>query len=116
MPYLLDTDCLIEALAGKPKVVSTIKKLSSYQLAVSLISFGEIYHGAYTYANPQAHIETFRQFTAPFRVLSVNEAIMERFGEVRAVLFRQGKMLSDFDIMIGATALSYNLTVVTFHL
>jgi len=92
------------------------KKLSSYRLAVSLISFGEIYHGAYTYANPQVHIETFRQFIAPFRVLSVNEAIMERFGEVRAVLFRQGKIISDFDILIGATALYYNLTVFTFNI
>ncbi len=41
---------------------------------------------------------------------------MERFGEVRAVLFRQGKIISDFDILIGATALYYNLTVFTFNI
>ena len=41
---------------------------------------------------------------------------MERFAEIRALLRRRGEIISDFDIIIGATALHYDLTVLTFNL
>ncbi len=40
---------------------------------------------------------------------------MERFAEIRSLLRRQGEIISDFDILLGATALHYNLTVLTFN-
>jgi tRNA(fMet)-specific endonuclease VapC len=59
---------------------------------------------------------TFRGFIAPFRVIPVTEPIAVRFVEIRALLTRQGELISDFDMLIGATALHYNLTVLTFNL
>jgi tRNA(fMet)-specific endonuclease VapC len=40
---------------------------------------------------------------------------MERFGEIRAMLRRRGEIISDFDILIGATALHYNLTLLIYN-
>ena len=68
---------------------------------------------AFTYANPQAHLQTFRQFLAPFPILDLNEPIMERFAEIRSHLCRRGEIIPDFDILIGATALYLGLTVLT---
>ena len=114
--YLLDTDYLIEALAGKPKAVNTIEKLAPHGIAVSMITLGEIYHGAYATTNPQAHIESYHQFIAPFRILNLSEEVMQKFGETRELLERRGKIIPDFDILIGATAICNGLTLLTFNL
>ena len=39
----------------------------------------------------------------------------EEFGRVRADLRRQGISVDDMDLLIGATALVYDLTVVTHN-
>src|SRR5207237_5116099 len=76
---------------------------------------GEIYDVAFAYANPQAHLSSFRQFLAPFTLLTLNDPIMERFAEIRSYLRRRGELISDFDILIGATALHHDLTLLTYN-
>jgi hypothetical protein len=49
----------------------------------------------------------WRELERPFAV---------RFAEIRALLTRWGELISDFDMLIGATALHYHLTVLTFNL
>ncbi len=38
---------------------------------------------------------------------------MERFAEIRSLLRRRGKMIADFDLLVGTTVLYYDLTVLT---
>jgi predicted nucleic acid-binding protein len=38
---------------------------------------------------------------------------MEQFAAIRSHLQRRGELISDFDILIGATALAYDLTLLT---
>ncbi len=92
------------------------KRIHPEEIAVSYITIGEIYDVAYTYANPEAHLHTFRRFLTPFPLLDLNEPIMERFAEIRAYLRRRGELISDFDILIGATAVYYDLTVLTYNM
>jgi len=40
---------------------------------------------------------------------------MERFAEICAYLRRRGELISDFDILIGATAVFHDLTVLTYN-
>ncbi len=40
---------------------------------------------------------------------------MEKFAEIRALLRRRGELISDFDILLGATALHHDLTVLTYN-
>jgi hypothetical protein len=47
---------------------------------------------------------TFREFIALFRVIPVTEPIAGRFAEIRPLLTGQGALISDFDMLIGATA------------
>ena len=58
---------------------------------------------------------SFRQFLSPYRVLNLTDPIMERFAEVRSFLRRRGKLIPDFDLLIGATALHHDLTLLTFN-
>ena len=115
MRYLLDTNWLIQLLAGYKETATFHKHLHPEQIAVSLITVGEIYDVAFAYANPQAHLSSFRQFLAPFTLLTLNDPIMERFADIRSLLRRRGELISDFDILIGATALHHDLTLLTYN-
>jgi tRNA(fMet)-specific endonuclease VapC len=116
MAYMLDADWVINALAGKQRADTLLQKLAPTGITISWITVGEIYDTAFAYANPEAHLAAFRQFLSPYQVVGVNEPIMERFAEIRSFLRRRGQLISDFDILLGATALHYNLTVLTFNL
>ena len=115
MPYILDADWVIQALAGRPQAVNDLEMLAPEGIAISWVTVGEIYEGAYASPNPQAHLADFRQFLQPFAVLNLNDPIVERFAELRSFLRRRGELISDFDILLGATALHYDLTVLTHN-
>lgn len=114
MVYLLDTSWIIQLLAGHNETV-TFHKSPYPDMMVSYITVGEIYDVAFAYANPQAHLSSFRQFLAPFTLLTLNDPIMERFADIRSLLRRRGELISDFDILIGATALHHDLTLLTYN-
>ncbi len=116
MRYLLDADWIIQVLAGRREAVLAHKRIHPEEIAASYITIGEIYDVAYTYADPEAHLHTFRRFLTPFPLFDLNEPIMERFAEIRAYLRRRGELISDFDILIGATAVYYDLTVLTYNM
>ena len=116
MAYLLDSDWVINALAGRRRAVSPLERLSAEHIGISVISLGEVYQQAFESTNPDAYLGTFRTFIAPFRVIPVTEPIALRFAEIRAYLTRRGELISDFDMLIAATALHHHLTVLTFNL
>jgi predicted nucleic acid-binding protein len=115
MAYLLDSDWVINALAGRRRALSPLEGLSAQHIGVSVITLAEVYQQAFESTNPDAYLATFRGFIAPFRVIPVTKPIAVRFAEIRALLTRRGELISDFDMLIAATALHYNLTVLTFN-
>ena len=115
MPYNLDADWTINALARRRRAHTILTRLASSGVAISWLTVGELYEGGFDSPNPQARLAVLHEFLHPFRMVGVNGPIMERFAEIRAGLRRQGEIIPDFDIMIGATALHYDLTVLTFN-
>ncbi len=113
MAYLLDADWAINALAGRAETIGILQNLAAEGIAISLVTVGEIYEGAFGFPDPQVHIARFREFVSPLRLLTLNDEIMLRFAEIRSSLRRGGELIPDFDIILGATALQYDLTVLT---
>lgn len=114
--YLLDADWIIQALGNRQPAVRALERVAGSRVYVSYITVGEIYERAFTYANPQAHLVSFRQFLRPYRLLGPSDPVMERFAETRACLRRRGLSVADSDLLVGATALHHDLTVLTFNL
>ena len=112
---MLDTDWIINLLAGKGGAAENIQHLDPQAIGISLVTVAEIYESAFQYVNPDAHIRAFRSFLDHFHLLSLNLPIVEKFAEVRAHLRRRGQLISDFDILLGATALHYDLVVLTYN-
>jgi tRNA(fMet)-specific endonuclease VapC len=115
MRYILDTDWIINLLAGKKDTEEKIQQFDPEEIVINLVTVAEIYESAYNFANPEAHIQIFRSFLSNFQLLNLNFPIIEKFAEVRAHLRRRGQMISDFDILLGATALHYDLIVLTYN-
>ena len=52
-------------------------------------------------------------FIEEFTLLGVDTTTCEIFGRVKASLQLRGQLIDDFDTMIGATALQYDLSLLT---
>jgi len=100
-------------LNATPAAVALLTSLAHDDLAISLITYGEIYDGIYAGRDPGAQEAIFRQMLAFVEVLGLNEEIVERFARIRGSLRAAGQIIDDFDILIGATAVHYGLTLVT---
>lgn len=116
MPYLLDADVIIQILLAREQTVAAVDRLASEGLVVSLITIGEVYEGAFRASNPHEHLRTFRTLLRPYRVINLSDGIMERFAELRFNLRRSGQMIPDFDLVLCATALEHDLTLLTYNL
>lgn len=112
MSYLLDTSFLIGSVLGKPKQALP-RELRYQQLALSFITLAELYEGAFHHTNPDEAILDLRSRLDEFALIPITDAILLRFAELRAHLRRQGKPRTDFDLLIAATALHHDLTLIT---
>jgi predicted nucleic acid-binding protein len=117
MSYLVDSDWIIDALAGIPSAVAALKQRAHRQaLAVSIVSFGEVYHGAFDLPDPAQHHEAREKTAVGGDVLGLNDPIMELFARHRYRLRREGNIIPDMDLLIAATALHHDLTLMTRNL
>ena len=113
MSYLVDSDWLIDAQIGPPAAVRTLDHLSAAGVAVSIVSYGEIFEGAHGVQNPEEQLERFRRFLSRFPVVPLSDPIMATFARIRADLRRQRRLIPDFDLAIAATAIHHDLTLLT---
>ncbi|MGH2371098.1 MAG: type II toxin-antitoxin system VapC family toxin [Chloroflexota bacterium] len=115
--YLVDTDWIVDCLHGQQAALQTIADLAPQGLAISLITYGELYEGAYYARDPRQAMASLRKFLRRVRRLTLTVAVMERFGVVRGGLPRVVRdQIGDMDLLIAATALHHDLTLVTRNL
>lgn len=111
--YLVDTDWIIHYLNGHRTIVSRLKTLSDQGCAVSVVSLAELYEGVYSSSNPTGNAQALSDFLLGMTVLGIDTETCKIFGQHRGRLRAMGKVLGDFDLLIGSTALRHELTVLT---
>lgn len=112
MSYLADSDWVADFLAGRVPAVQLLTSLAPQGLAISLMTYAEIYEGIYFGQGPAAAEQAFRAFLRSVEVLPVRRLILRRFARIRGDLRQRGQLIGDPDIVIAATALHYGLTLV----
>ena len=113
MRYLVDSDWLIDAFRGIPSAVDLLARLRDEGLAVSIVSYGELFEGAVGAADPATELIRFRRFLARLALLPLDDAVMERFAFIRADLRGRGQLIPDLDLLIAATTRHHDLTLLT---
>ena len=113
MRYLLDTDWAIEYLHNVERVITRLDELRPEGIGLSIISVAELYQGAFYARDPEAGRRALSAFLEPIPVVHLDDEICQIFAWERGRLKAAGTPIGDFDLLIGATALRYNLTVLT---
>jgi tRNA(fMet)-specific endonuclease VapC len=109
--YLLNTGVAGAYFDNSPAIR---RKLKGAVFFLSVTVMGELYHGAYHSENRAQSLSVLRSYLSLYHPLPFNEKTAEQFGLIADYLQRRGTPIPDNDIWIAASALQYNLTVVTF--
>ncbi len=115
MSFLLDTNILSAHLRRPAGLVHRFVQHSG-RLYTSAVSLGELYDWVNGRRDP-APIRASVQKLLTFEVslIPFDADCAEEFGRLRADLRPQGISVDDMDLLIGSTALIYDLTVVTHN-
>jgi len=110
--FLLDTNICIFFLRGKYDIDRTIEIVGIENCFVSEITIAELKFGAENSNNPVENNKTVNEFQEKFDVLPIFSSL-DLYAKEKARLRKQGNTLDDFDLLIGATAITNGLTLVT---
>src|SRR5437764_691845 len=113
LTHLLDTGWIVRSFRGAKTYDQTILALGAPQLAISLISVAELYEGTFRAANPATAEQSLLLFLADKAVLPITLEICRLFGEYRARLRQSNQLIGDADLLIAATCLYHDLTLLT---
>ena len=113
LQYLIDTDWVIHYLHAHPVIVIRLDELQPQGLALSILSLAELYEGVYYSRDPEGDPQDLNNFLRGVTVLGLDEAVVKIFGRERGRLRAAGTLIGDFDLLIAATALHQNLTLLT---
>ena len=82
-------------------------------IGLSVISLAGLYTGIYHSVDPVRAREGLDNFLSFVTILGISEEICRIFGEENARLRRDGRIIEDFDLLIAATCLHYDLKLLT---
>lgn len=80
---------------------------------MSIVSIAEIYEGVMYSSDPQSSEAALRDFLVGIDVLPIDDEICRVFAAERGRLRSAGNLVGDFDLLIGATAIRHDLTLLT---
>ena len=115
MPYLVDTDWVIDLLASVPEALQLLDRLAQDGIAISIITYMEVYQGVERSPHPEEAQRKLAAFLNSVPVIPLTPAVAQRCARLRETLRKQGRRVNarSLDLIIAATALEYNLTLVT---
>ncbi len=115
MKYLLDTNICIHFFRGNYNLIDKIENVGLENCAISEITLAELVFGAENSKYPKKNYKLINTLSEHVAILPILDAIVE-YGKHKVRLRKQGKMISDFDLLIGTTALVNDLIMVTENL
>ncbi|MDP2868234.1 MAG: type II toxin-antitoxin system VapC family toxin [Methyloversatilis sp.] len=112
--YLLDTNiCIYIAKHNPPAVRARFEQHLASELAMSVITLGELRHGAEKSQTRDKSLATIGRLEASIRVAPVTEAIGRHYGQIRAQLEVSGLPIGNNDLWIAAHARAEGWVLVT---
>jgi tRNA(fMet)-specific endonuclease VapC len=112
--YLLDTDtCIYIRRNRPPHIVARFDKIDPGDVAISVVTYGELIYGAAKSVDPQRAMTELQRVIGLVSILPLPEGAARLYGEIRATLEARGTIIGSNDLWIAAHALSADLTLVT---
>ena len=111
--YLLDTNICVFFLRGKESVKEQILNKGIDNCCVSEITVAELLYGvACDEYKFRENMEKVNEFIDIMPIVPITNVLQE-YAHQKAILKKEGKLIDDMDLFIGATAISNNMILVT---
>jgi predicted nucleic acid-binding protein len=113
--YLLDSNLVIPYLADDPATVPLVERLAPEGIAISIVTYMEVYQGALRSPDPQLAQEELERFLAVVPILPLSPEVARRCAHLREELRGRGRRVRAraLDLVIAATAVEHGLRLVT---
>jgi tRNA(fMet)-specific endonuclease VapC len=114
MSFLLDTDICSAYLKGDHRVGNRVIQHGG-RLHVSAITVAELFTWALRSKASPPRLQGLLELLDGVTLLEVDRTVAHKFGEIRANQLDCGLSTPQMDLLIAATAMSHNLTLVTHN-
>ena len=112
--YLLDTNiCIYIAKHNPPSVRARFEQLNADTLAMSVITLGELQHGAEKSQAREKALLALQQLQSAIQVMPLAEDAGQHYGQIRSTLERAGQPIGNNDLWIAAHARAQGWVLVT---
>ena len=117
MPYLVDSDVLIAQREGQPGSLALLEQLAPEGLAISIITYMEVYQGTLRSPDPESARASLATFLAGVPVVPFSLAAARRCATMREDLAHRDKRVRSraLDLITAAIALEHGYTLVTYN-
>jgi tRNA(fMet)-specific endonuclease VapC len=115
MPYLIDSDWIIDHLKQVPEATSLLDTLVGDGLFISIITYMEAFQGTLRDPRPSETATRLQELLLIAPILDFDVAVAQRCARIRESV-RGGRVRANrraHDLMIAATAIEHDLTLVT---
>lgn len=110
--FQLDTNICIAYFKAVPEVVARFKVFDGPRPCISEVTLAELKFGANKSDRAAHHMAVIDALLDGVDVLPISPVI-DLFAQEKARLARAGTIISDFDLLIGTTAVHHGLVMVT---
>jgi tRNA(fMet)-specific endonuclease VapC len=110
--YLLDTNICVYFLNGQFNLKEKIREVGFENCVVSEITIAELKYGIAKSSKKEKNQQALDAFQSKIDILPIFPAL-DIYATEKVRLKTKGKILDEFDLLIGATAIHNNLILVT---
>jgi len=111
--YILDTNTLIYFFKGMGEVANNIFATPPQEIGLPAIVLFELEYGIKKSTSPDKRIKQLDEICALITVLSFTASEAKLAARIRADLEKKGTPIGHYDLLIAATALSHQGTLIT---
>ena len=112
LKFLLDTNIVIYTMKNRPKRVRKRFQQHHGRMGIST-TIGELVFGAEHSQQVERNLADIEALAARLEVLPFDYQAAYHFGQIRAELYRTGKPIGPYDMMIAGQARAAGLKLVT---
>lgn len=115
MLYFIDTNICISCMRGSRKTETLGYKfiLHENDIKIPAIVVAELMHGVYKSKFTGITLKETEDFLADLEIVPFDYDSAVAYGKIKASLERKGQVIGPNDMLIAATALAYNATLIT---
>ena len=109
--YLLDTNICIYLFKKRHHNLERMNQVGWENCYISEITLAELYYGASNSGQKEMKMKEIHLLEEYLTILPIRPTI-EKYGDYKSVLRKQGLLIDDFDLLIGCTAVHNKLIMV----